>query len=192
MLQLKFLKIATKWANDQEILLSQGYVFDQFQCLAKGIRSKTGAAHPIQIFFPLMMSQYFHRRCYEISGIFIELLKFSFKEFYEKCPLYNAGHLVIHNLLGIFWQVRLAARNNEVGVAPLSTHCDLMTHYGDINLRSGSTLAQVMACCWRASSHSLNQCWLIISKILVTFIWWQFHKRYISHQWLKLTQKLLI
>ena len=31
--------------------------------------------------------------------------------------------------------------------------------------RSGSTLAQVMACCLAAPSHYLNQCWLLISKI---------------------------
>ena len=30
---------------------------------------------------------------------------------------------------------------------------------------SGSTLAQVMACCLKAPSHYLNQCWLIISKV---------------------------
>ena len=30
---------------------------------------------------------------------------------------------------------------------------------------SGSTLAQVMACCLTAPSHYLNQCWLVISKI---------------------------
>ena len=30
---------------------------------------------------------------------------------------------------------------------------------------SGSTLAQVMACCLAAPSHSLNQCWLIIRKV---------------------------
>ena len=30
--------------------------------------------------------------------------------------------------------------------------------------RSGSTLAQVMACCLTAPSHYLNQCWLIIRK----------------------------
>ena len=30
---------------------------------------------------------------------------------------------------------------------------------------SGSTLAQVMACCLTAPSHYLNQCWLIISEI---------------------------
>ena len=32
--------------------------------------------------------------------------------------------------------------------------------------RSGSTLAQVMACCLMAPSHYLNQSWLIISKVL--------------------------
>ena len=31
--------------------------------------------------------------------------------------------------------------------------------------RSGSTLAQVMACCLTTPSHYLNQCWLIISKV---------------------------
>ena len=31
---------------------------------------------------------------------------------------------------------------------------------------SGSTLAQVMACCLTAPSHYLNQCWLTISEIL--------------------------
>ena len=31
--------------------------------------------------------------------------------------------------------------------------------------KSGSTLAQVKACCLMAPSHYLNQCWLIISKI---------------------------
>ena len=31
--------------------------------------------------------------------------------------------------------------------------------------RSGSTLAQVMACCLTAPSHYLNQCWLVISEV---------------------------
>ena len=42
------------------------------------------------------------------------------------------------------------------------THCGLVMPYGD---RSGSTLAQVMACCLTAPSHCLNQYWLIISKV---------------------------
>ena len=32
--------------------------------------------------------------------------------------------------------------------------------------RSRSTLVQVMACCLKAPSHYLNQCWLIISEVL--------------------------
>ena len=31
--------------------------------------------------------------------------------------------------------------------------------------RTGSTLAQVMACCLLAPSHYLSQCWLLISKV---------------------------
>ena len=31
--------------------------------------------------------------------------------------------------------------------------------------KSGSTLAQVMACCLTAPSHYLNQCWLVINKV---------------------------
>ena len=41
------------------------------------------------------------------------------------------------------------------------THCGLVMPY-----RSRSTSAQVMACCLTAPSHYLNQCWLIISKVL--------------------------
>ena len=43
--------------------------------------------------------------------------------------------------------------------------------------RSGSTLAEVMACCQTAPSHYLTQCWLIISKLQLTFKIGQFHKR---------------
>ena len=41
----------------------------------------------------------------------------------------------------------------------------IKTHDAIWRRRSGSTLAQVMACCLTAPSHYLNQCWLIISKI---------------------------
>ena len=46
-------------------------------------------------------------------------------------------------------------------------HCGLVTPYGN---RSGSTLAQVMACCLMAPSHYLNHCWLIISEVSVIHI----------------------
>ena len=38
--------------------------------------------------------------------------------------------------------------------------------------KSGSTLAQVMACCLMAPSHYLNQCWLTISNLLSLGIHW--------------------
>ena len=41
--------------------------------------------------------------------------------------------------------------------------------------RSGSRLAQVMACCLMAPSHYLSQCWLIISKV-------PWHSSFISNQ----------
>ena len=57
--------------------------------------------------------------------------------------------------------------------------------------RTGSTLAQVMACCLTAPSHYLNQCWRIISKVL----WCScevYFTRYLSHQSPKLAWKLLL
>ena len=56
--------------------------------------------------------------------------------------------------------------------------------------RSGSTLAQVMACCLTAPSHYLNQCWLIISKVLWHSFDGNFIKRYLSHHSLNLAWKL--
>ena len=41
--------------------------------------------------------------------------------------------------------------------------------------RSGSTLAQVMACCLTAPSHYLNQCWLITKG----FMWYSFESNFI-------------
>ena len=54
-----------------------------------------------------------------------------------------------------------------------------------------STLDQVMACCLAASSHYLNQCWLLISKVQ----WHPSHNnstRYLSNQSLKLAEKLVL
>ena len=59
--------------------------------------------------------------------------------------------------------------------------------------RSGSTLAQVMACCPTAPSHYLQEPMLTYHKYgPVTLIWGQFHKRYLSHWPLKSVWKLLI
>ena len=58
---------------------------------------------------------------------------------------------------------------------------------------TGSTLAEVMACCLTAPSHYLNWCWLLSSEVQWQSITWgQIHKRYVSHQLLNLNWKLLI
>ena len=57
--------------------------------------------------------------------------------------------------------------------------------------KSGSTLAQVMACCLTATSHCLNRCRFIISKVPSHPSESNF-TRYLSHQSLNLAWKLLI
>ena len=64
---------------------------------------------------------------------------------------------------------------SKLRVADRHRLCTLSVLYSPINSlgpsdaiwrqRSGSTLAQVMACCLTAPSHCLNQCWLIISEV---------------------------
>ena len=56
--------------------------------------------------------------------------------------------------------------------------------------RTGSTLAQVMACCLSAPSHYLNQCWFIIIKVQWCSSEGKSRLRYHSHQSLKLVYKL--
>ena len=58
--------------------------------------------------------------------------------------------------------------------------------------KSGSTLAQVMACCLTAPSHYLNECWLTISKVQWHPSESNFTRDTPSHQLLKLAWKLLI
>ena len=47
--------------------------------------------------------------------------------------------------------------------ACMLTHCGLVIPWG---YKSGSTLAQVMACCPAVPCHYMDKCWLIISKVL--------------------------
>ena len=54
-------------------------------------------------------------------------------------------------------------------IVSTSTHCGLVTPYGDIYLGQywlGAVKAQAMACCLMAPSHYMNQCWLIIKGVL--------------------------
>ena len=48
--------------------------------------------------------------------------------------------------------------------------------------RSGSTLAQVMACCLMATSHYLNQCWLIINGAVWYSPYNNLHKKRMRYQ----------
>ena len=69
-----------------------------------------------------------------------------------------ASHL--EPTMGTLWQP-----DTKVAVSrPNLTHWGLVTPFG--NIGSGSTLAQVVACCLTAPSHYLNQCWLIIRDVL--------------------------
>ena len=47
---------------------------------------------------------------------------------------------------------------------------------------SWSTLVQVMACCLTAPSHYLNQCWLIINKVLWHSSWGYYYKKIWRYQ----------
>ena len=99
-----------------------------------------------------------------------------------------------------FWMTSYLVQNGS-SISPLAkeissriclTHCGLLTPYGDIELghhRTGSTLAQVMACCLMATSHYLIQCWLIISKIQWHSSEGKFDKGCLNHQSLKLPLK---
>ena len=74
-----------------------------------------------------------------------------------------------------------------------------LTHCSDAiwQHRSGSALAQVTACCLTATSHYLNQCWLIISE----FQWHSSegdfirdtsainHQNYLENYWYKILSK---
>ena len=70
----------------------------------------------------------------------------------------------------------------KCGLRPVTSLLNVFSQKLDLNplwpsdaiwrARSGSTLAQAMACCLTAPSHLLNQCWLFISAVL-----WQCHSQ---------------
>ena len=80
-----------------------------------------------------------------IKTMYIQVL-FQVVYFYKSSISYI--HMHIHLML--FRLCKRAITSVEF------THCGLVT----------STLVQVMACCLMATSHYLNQCWLIISEVL--------------------------
>ena len=93
--------------------------------------------------------------------------------------------------------VRTVNRNGETCVRLLWSHIRKFHCINSLwpsdaiwRQRSGSTLAQVMACCLTAPSHYLNQCWLIISEVQWHFVLGQFHKGCLNHQSLTSIWKL--
>ena len=85
-------------------------------------------------------------------------------------PLGNINDMVVHMIIWTLFNGIIAV---VAGLLAFPLHCAT----GDLNVdslwpgdatsrhRSGSTLAQVMACCLLAPSHYLNQCWLVISRV---------------------------
>ena len=63
-----------------------------------------------------------------------------------------------------FWPVIFYHNHENLELTHIDTLNSLWPSDDIWRQRSGSTLAQVMACCLTAPSHYLNQCWLIISK----------------------------
>ena len=65
-----------------------------------------------------------------------------------------------YNVWELFWNGPLRVFLHQIVTLNSFRPSDAMWRH-----RSGSTLAQVMACCLTTPSHYLNQCWVIISKV---------------------------
>ena len=82
----------------------------------------------------------------------------------NKCQIF----FIVPNTSVPFKHIQLLARQNVQASVSL---CKVLNSLRPSDAiwwqRSGSTLAQVMACCLTAPSHYLNQGWLIISKIQI-------------------------
>ena len=74
-------------------------------------------------------------------------------QFYRKCS--SRYYFIKWVWRTHLWITSTSSRGQWVNL------CDLKWQH-----RSGSTLAQAMACCLMAPSHYLNQCWLIVSEAL--------------------------
>ena len=92
---------------------------------------------------------------------------------YHKLVKYVICHIMF---IGLTWSNRSNHWNFFVTVCQQFSRkiCNMHVWYYGFNSlcpsdaiwrnRTGSALAQVMACCLTAPSHYLNQCWLIINK----------------------------
>ena len=91
------------------------------------------------------------------------------------CQMIKRNHCVVPKIKVTSAQTGSGTKYPE-GINIEAQWCHLATQIW-VSIGSGN-----MACCLMAPSHYLNQCWLIISKVLWHFIWGQFHKRHLSHR----------
>ena len=78
---------------------------------------------------------------------------------FECCRFFPVPILDIKK--SMFWYIKKAKLKSYMISLNSLWPCDAIRQQG-----TESTLAQVMACCLKAPSNYLNQCWLIISKFL--------------------------
>ena len=76
------------------------------------------------------------------------------------------NHLLSHMMTEIMARLMTIILPNYIWLAEQTHFNSLGAHDAIWRWRSRSTLVQVMACCLMAPSQYLNQCWLIISKVL--------------------------
>ena len=98
-----------------------------------------------------------------------ELLFMSLSQRFSKLPnIHKSAQVIVWKFSTDFW-INNKQRSEMQRCISVKSH-DVIHSLGPsdaiLRWRSWSTLVQVMACCLTAPSHYLNQCWLIISKVL--------------------------
>ena len=98
---------------------------------------------------------------------------YSYEHMHYSC-LWTAGCGVYMHVMGVnvselaHWQLAISQWSG-LAIQLVEIQSSMLTRWPPSDAiwwqRSGSTLAQVMACCLTAPSHYLNQRWLIISKV---------------------------
>ena len=87
---------------------------------------------------------------------------------FQRCPLKFHTKYLTHTLKDVHSTDILESMNNFFIVIQIQWKTDFNSLWPSDTIwrhKSGSTLAQVMACCLTAPSHYLNQCWHIIRKV---------------------------
>ena len=116
------------------------------------------------------VNQWMYKKVYAVSILFSRNIVYMFYHlnFVSFC-VQEVNHSsafwgfedALHMLSGWYWQVPYLNQLNTFIHVNSLWPSDAMWRQG-----SRSTLVQVMACCLTAPSRYLNQCWLIITKVL--------------------------